>query len=148
MANAESTISYYNGICCGFWKRISRFIQVVITEVLVMVLLLLLLIPQVILKIAELVLFAIKSVLDLAQAAILAAIKAIGSFGNMGRVLNKKNRVIKPKFMRWIDKLVLMRIWEIKMSAEFTPKSAGFACSIDMAGGLLSTSIQLDVEYM
>jgi len=29
----------------------------------------------------------------------------------MGRVLNKRNRVIKPKFMRWIDKLVLMRIW-------------------------------------
>jgi len=53
MANAKSLIKEYNGKCCGFWKRISRFIQVVITEVLVMVLLLLLLVPQIILKVGR-----------------------------------------------------------------------------------------------
>jgi hypothetical protein len=100
IANAKNKINEYNGICCGFWKRISRAIQVVLTEVLVMVLLLLLLIPKVILKVAEIILFAVMAVLKLAEAAIHAAIKAIGSFGDMGRVLNKKNRVIKKKFMR------------------------------------------------
>ena len=40
---------------------------------------------EVILKIAELILYVVKAVLTLAQNVIIAAIKAIGSFGNMGR---------------------------------------------------------------
>jgi len=33
ISNAKNKISYLNDECCGFWKRISRAIQVVITEV-------------------------------------------------------------------------------------------------------------------
>jgi hypothetical protein len=152
MANARSTINHDNGICCGFWKRISRAIQVVLVELLVMVMMLLLLYPRIYLKIYELILKAISIILDLAQQAIIAAIKAIGSFGNMGRVLNRNNRVIKRKFMMWIDKLVLMRITEIKLAAEFSPTSLGFACSIDMvlfsAEILLELSFSLDFPYV
>jgi hypothetical protein len=145
MANAQALISEYNDRCCGFWKRISRLIQVVIVEVLVMVLLLLLLVPKIYLKIYEIALLVIMSVLKLAEAAIVAAIRAIGSFGNMGRVLNKRNRVIKPKFMQWIDKLVLMRIWEVTLAAEFSPTSLGFACSIDMV--LFSQEINFSLSF-
>jgi len=115
------------------------------TGVLVLVLMLLLLIPKIILKIAEALVFIVKAALTIAQNAILAAIKAIGSFGNMGRVLNRKNRVIKIKFMRWIDKLVLMRIWEITLAAKFSPTSAGFACKISMT--LFSTKIDFGLSF-
>jgi len=47
MSEARSKINEFNGKCCGLWKRISRGIQVVITEVLELVLMLLLLIPKV-----------------------------------------------------------------------------------------------------
>jgi len=67
IGNAKWKIDQLNDACCGFWKRISRLIQVVITEVLVLVLLLLLLIPKIILKIAELILFAVAALLTIAQ---------------------------------------------------------------------------------
>jgi hypothetical protein len=46
---------------------------------------------------------------------------------------------------RWIDQLVLLRIWEIKLAAEFSPLSLGFACSVDMV--LFSVDIFFELSF-
>ena len=41
----------------------------------------------------------------------------------MGRVLNKRNRIIYPKFIIWWFNLQLIRFWSLFVSATFSPKA-------------------------
>jgi hypothetical protein len=120
--------------CCTWWQRIKRALSWILLNMQKILVIIVLAIPKALLALIEFVLVVAQAVVKALQFLIEIVVMALGTAFGMPKekYFNRKNRVAIPKFERYLNALVMLRVYELTVKMVFTPEKLTFAAGVDM----------------